>query len=394
MTCHVISGATCQSFSIKQDFSVTVVEKKRTRDDVKVRASILSSQHISSSLSYVIPAAIHTVLQFWAILLDVSCVTTLIACSSFLIYVVIVVVVVGIDSTIRGSMTIPLAFSTLGCTLPSVMVIALGAQSLPLVVILSLCIINAPKMTHKKEPPLVDVLKQSPKEDPTPLDLPLHNVEQESMSLDVFNLHPTTFSSSRGSNTRSATTYALRSLGPIKEEIVMVKKPYSLVKVTNFVPRLRAQKEEVKCSGSGKKKLLSLLLNINDAEISGKIHCPFSTRIKRKHGKKTNEGLRKKVKPGMVDDEPIVRKSIKTSLKGKEKMYELFGTPSKGSWVVVTNYKRAIVNGKAKMVEDVGLIQKKVDVGIKLDVRRRTNMHGLLASSKLQKQPVVSATKV
>nr|GFD25849.1 hypothetical protein [Tanacetum cinerariifolium] len=118
--------------SIKQDFSVTVVEKKRTCDDVRVRASIPSSQHISYSLSYAIPAATPAVLQFWAIPLDVSYVTTLIACSSFLIYVVIVVVVVvvvvvGIDRTICGSMIIPLAFSTLGCTLPSVMVIALGA---------------------------------------------------------------------------------------------------------------------------------------------------------------------------------------------------------------------------------------------------------------------------
>nr|GEV22476.1 hypothetical protein [Tanacetum cinerariifolium] len=49
------------------------------------------------------------------------------ACFSFLIFVINVVV--GIDSTIRGSMTIPLAFSTLGYTFPSMMVIALGAQS-------------------------------------------------------------------------------------------------------------------------------------------------------------------------------------------------------------------------------------------------------------------------
>ncbi|GJS04492.1 hypothetical protein Tco_0321000 [Tanacetum coccineum] len=121
---------------------------------------------------------------------------------------------------------------------------------------------------------------------------------------------------------------------------------------------------------------------------------PFSTRIKRKHGKKTKEGLRKKFKPRMVDDDPVVRKSIKLSLKGKEKMYELPGTPSKGSQVVVTNYKRAVVNGKAKMIEDVGLVQEKVDVGIKQDVRRKTNVLVLLALGNLQKQPGVSATKV
>nr|GFA46900.1 reverse transcriptase domain-containing protein [Tanacetum cinerariifolium] len=53
-------------------------------------------------------------------------VTTFIACSSLLSFVVIVVV--GTGPTIRGCMTIPLAFSTLRCTLPHVMVIVLGAQ--------------------------------------------------------------------------------------------------------------------------------------------------------------------------------------------------------------------------------------------------------------------------
>ncbi|GJT99175.1 hypothetical protein Tco_1094693 [Tanacetum coccineum] len=56
-------------------------------------------------------------------------VTTFIACSSLLILVV-AIVVVGIGPTISGSMAIPLAFSTLGCTLPSMVVIALGAQRL------------------------------------------------------------------------------------------------------------------------------------------------------------------------------------------------------------------------------------------------------------------------
>ncbi|GKC95216.1 hypothetical protein Tco_1160658, partial [Tanacetum coccineum] len=55
-------------------------------------------------------------------------VTTFIACSCLLILVVVIVVVVGIDPTIIGSMTIPLAVSTFGCTLPGVVVIAFGAQ--------------------------------------------------------------------------------------------------------------------------------------------------------------------------------------------------------------------------------------------------------------------------
>ncbi|GJY47863.1 hypothetical protein Tco_0437819 [Tanacetum coccineum] len=48
----------------------------------------------------------------------------------FDLVVVVAIVVIGIDSTISGSMAIPLAFSTLGCTLPSMVVIALGAQSI------------------------------------------------------------------------------------------------------------------------------------------------------------------------------------------------------------------------------------------------------------------------
>ncbi|GJY33922.1 hypothetical protein Tco_0418391 [Tanacetum coccineum] len=96
----------------------------------------------------------------------------------------------------------------------------------------------------------------------------------------------------------------------------------------------------------------------------------------------------------MVDDEPVGRKSIQISRKGKEKMYELLGTPTNERYVIVTNYKRVVVNGKAKMVEDVGLVQEKVDVGIKQDARRRTNALGLMAPGILQKKHVVSATKI
>ncbi|GKD27693.1 hypothetical protein Tco_1233907 [Tanacetum coccineum] len=81
---------------------------------------------------------------------------------------------------------------------------------------------------------------------------------------------------------------------------------------------------------------------------------PFTTMIKRRGGKTSKVGLRKKTKPRMVDDEPVGRKSGQTSRKGKEIMYEFpAGTPTKER-EVVTNYKKAIINGKAKMVEDVG----------------------------------------
>ncbi|GKB96401.1 hypothetical protein Tco_0982538 [Tanacetum coccineum] len=61
-------------------------------------------------------------------------------------------------------------------------------------------------------------------------------------------------SSSRGTNTRGEPRYGLRSFRPIQEEIAVVKKPYSLVKVTNVVLGLRAPKAEVGCSGSGRKR--------------------------------------------------------------------------------------------------------------------------------------------
>ncbi|GJT48969.1 RNA-directed DNA polymerase, eukaryota, reverse transcriptase zinc-binding domain protein [Tanacetum coccineum] len=99
-----------------------------------------------------------------------------------------------------------------------------------------------------------------------------------------------------------------------------------------------------------------------DAALRCSSSSPFSTRIKRKGGKTTKEGLRKKAKgeQKMVDDEPVGRKSVQTSHKGKEIMYEFPGpSPTKESQVSVTNYKIAIVNGKAQMVEveDVGLVQ-------------------------------------
>ncbi|GJT22881.1 hypothetical protein Tco_0892818 [Tanacetum coccineum] len=83
-------------------------------------------------------------------------------------------------------------------------------------------------------------IKETEKEDPFPFDI-------------VYPL-PEIASSSKGTNTRGQAHYGLRSLGPIQEEVVVVKKPYSLVKVTNVVLGLRAPKAEVGCSGSDRKR--------------------------------------------------------------------------------------------------------------------------------------------
>nr|GEW17973.1 hypothetical protein [Tanacetum cinerariifolium] len=69
-------------------------------------------------------------------------------------------------------------------------------------------------------------------------------------------------------------------------------------------------------------------------------------------------GLRKKVKTCVIHDKGAERKAKKTLVnvgnKGKEKVCEDEGMCSKGNKPVVSIYKKAMVNGKAKMVEDVG----------------------------------------
>nr|GEX71364.1 hypothetical protein [Tanacetum cinerariifolium] len=96
--------------------------------------------------------------------------------------------------------------------------------------------------------------KQSEEEEPKPLDVPMQTKEEDSMPIDIVYPHPEVASSSRGTNTRGQANYGIRSLITIHEEVVVVKKPYSLVKVTNVVLGLRAPKAKVGCSGSGRKR--------------------------------------------------------------------------------------------------------------------------------------------
>ncbi|GJV82891.1 hypothetical protein Tco_1522789 [Tanacetum coccineum] len=139
----------------------------------------------------------------------------------------------------------------------------------------------------------------------------------------------------------------------------------------------------------GKFYLKNMVWLEEDASLCCSSSSLFSTRIKRKSHKTTKECGREnsKGKEKMVDDEPLGRKLLKTSRKEKEKMDEFpdstpikerkycdrvgrmsmqtfmneLGefpdlTPTKerevdDEAVVVTNYRRAIINGKAKMVE-------------------------------------------
>ncbi|GJX18982.1 hypothetical protein Tco_0221659 [Tanacetum coccineum] len=149
-----------------------------------------------------------------------------------------------------------------------------------------------------------------------------------------------------------------------------------------------------------------------EAERRGKIHLKIHKTTK-DCGRKNSRGKEK-----MVDDEPLGRNLLKTSRTGKEKMDELdefpdltptkerevdddvvgrnsIGIRRKGKEimakfscilanekkVVVNNYRRALINGKYRMVDvaDVGLVEDELN---------------LLNKKDLGKKPVASATDV
>nr|GEV43642.1 phospholipase-like protein [Tanacetum cinerariifolium] len=116
-----------------------------------------------------------------------------------------------------------------------------------------------------------------------------------------------------------------------------------------------------------------------DDTLSCSSSTPISSKLKRNSSKKIKEGLRKKEKA-------TGRTLIDLCDKGKEKVDEFPAVaPTKEHQVVVTNYKRAIVNRKAKMVEVVAPIQENVDVGIKHEDRKRKNILGSMAPANFVK---------
>ncbi|GJZ29057.1 hypothetical protein Tco_0573704 [Tanacetum coccineum] len=114
--------------------------------------------------------------------------------------------------------------------------------------------VNGKGKTEEEDPFPIDVPRNTKEEYPLPIDVPMQTEEEDPLPLDI--LHPLQeiASSSMGTSTRGEARYGLRSLGPIQEEVVMVKKLYSLVKVTNAILGLRAPKAEVGCSGYGRKR--------------------------------------------------------------------------------------------------------------------------------------------
>ncbi|GJR69895.1 hypothetical protein Tco_0015960 [Tanacetum coccineum] len=97
---------------------------------------------------------------------------------------------------------------------------------------------HVPMQTEEEDPLSIDVPRKTKEKDPLPIDVPMQIKEEDPFK-------------------RGEARYCLGSLGPIQEEVVVVKKPYSLVKVTNVVLGLRALKAEVGCSGYGKRETLN-----------------------------------------------------------------------------------------------------------------------------------------
>nr|GEZ83748.1 hypothetical protein [Tanacetum cinerariifolium] len=89
-----------------------------------------------------------------------------------------------------------------------------------------------------------DVERQLPKnnqeEPPKPHYDRIKTDVEEPLPLDIVYPHLYVASSVIGTNRTGKAHYGLRSLGPLKEEMLHVKKPYNMVKVTNAVLGLKS----------------------------------------------------------------------------------------------------------------------------------------------------------
>nr|GEY47809.1 hypothetical protein [Tanacetum cinerariifolium] len=99
----------------------------------------------------------------------------------------------------------------------------------------------------------------------------------------------------------------------------------------------------------------------DDAGLRCSSSTPFSTRVKTK--------ISKRNKTSVIHDEGDDRKKslVTGGRKGKEKVIKDEGICSKGNKADVTIYKKAMVNGKAKMVEDVGAVKRGKERGVVIE---------------------------
>nr|GEX62708.1 putative reverse transcriptase domain-containing protein [Tanacetum cinerariifolium] len=77
----------------------------------------------------------------------------------------------------------------------------------------------------------------------------------KSCGMPIVYQHSHVASSVMGTNSTGKAHYGLRSLGPLKKEMVHVKKPYNMVKVTNVVLCLKASNSGFGCSGSAPNRI-------------------------------------------------------------------------------------------------------------------------------------------
>nr|GEW04238.1 phospholipase-like protein [Tanacetum cinerariifolium] len=210
---------------------------------------------------------------------------------------------------------------------------------------------------------------------------PIKTEVEEPLPLDIVYTHSHVASSVMGTNRTGKTHYGLRSLGPLKEEMVHAKKSYNMVKVTNELFYRKRKKSLEKGSkllhtdndvhsfidaavtngfinlyvahkkqNLGKYYYKNMELEEDDAGLRCSSLTPFSTRVKTK--------ISKRKKTSVIHDEGDDRKKslVTGGRKGNEKLIEDEGICSKGNKADVTIYKRDMVNEKAKIVEDVGVL--------------------------------------
>ncbi|GJU78662.1 hypothetical protein Tco_1275732 [Tanacetum coccineum] len=99
----------------------------------------------------------------------------------------------------------------------------------------------------------------------------------------------------------------------------------------------------------------------DDAGLRCSSSTPFSIRVKTK--------ISKMKKTSVIHDEGDDKKKslVTRGCKGKEKVIEDEGICSKGNKADVSIYKRAMVNGKAKMVKDVGAVKRGKERGVVIE---------------------------
>nr|GEV67610.1 cytochrome b561/ferric reductase transmembrane [Tanacetum cinerariifolium] len=243
---------------------------------------------------------------------------------------------------------------------------------------------------------------------------PIKTEVEEPLPLDIMYPHSHVTSSVMGTNRTGKARFRLRSLGPLKEEMVHVMKPYNMMNVTNDVLCLKASNSGFGCSDKfpvddemflemdevvfkiHTKQCLNHIVSEIDEPKWALFYCKPKKSLENglkllhtdndvhsfidvavKNGfinfyiahKKQNLGKYYYKNMEWEEEDAGLRKKymVTGGRKGKEKVIEDEGICSKGNKANVTIYKRAMVNGKAKMVEDVGVVKREKDRGVVIE---------------------------